>query len=139
MSGHRGRHPVLVAVACRMYALMIWFYPPTLRRDYRRELLLTFKNRVEDVLEASSVLAVVRFVTHLAVDWLRTLMLEREEPVTLSLLGLGSSDGAGAGCIDSSNVSVSLMLATLGVVLLIAGWYEWLSLSATIMSHHRLM
>jgi len=118
---------------------MIWFYPATLRLEYRREMLLTFKNSVEDVLEASSVLAVLMFVVRMAVDWLRTVTLEREEPATLSLLGLGSSDGAGAGCIDSSNVSVSLMLATLGVVLLIAGWYEWLSLSATIMSHHRVV
>jgi hypothetical protein len=29
------------------------------------------------------------------------------------------------------------MLATLGVLLLIGGWYEWLNLNATIMSHHR--
>jgi hypothetical protein len=138
MSGHRGTHPVLVASACRLYALMIWFYPATLRREYRREMLLTFKNAVEDVLD-SSVWAVMLFVAHTAIDWLRTLTLERDEPVTVSLLGLGSTGDAGAGCIDSSNVSVSLMLATLGVVLLIAGWCEWLSLSATIMSHHRVV
>ena len=138
MSG-RSRHPVLVASACRVYGLMIWCYPTTLRREYRREMLLTFKNAVEDVLDSGSGAALMLFVLHTTIDWLRTLTLERDEPVTLSLLGLGASDGAGAGCMDSSNVSVSLMLATLGVVLLILGWYEWLSLSATIMSHHRIV
>jgi hypothetical protein len=135
----RGKHPVLVAFSCRVYALMIWCYPASLRREYRREMLLTFKNMVEDALDSHSASAVFLFVMHTAADWFRTLTLEPEQPVTLSLLGLGSSDGAGAGCIDSSSVSVSLMLATLGVILLIAGWWEWLKLSATIMSHHRIV
>ena len=139
MSKPRGRHPALVACCCRLYALLIWCYPASLRREYRREMLLTFKNAVEDALDSRTVSAVLRFVMHTAIDWLRTLTLEPEEPVTLSVLGLGSSDAAGAGCVDSSNVSVSLMLATLGVVLLIAGWWEWLRLSATIMSQHRIV
>src|SRR5262245_57047689 len=139
MSGHRGRHPLLLASACRLYGLMIWCYPPTLRREYRREMLLTFKNAAQDALDAGSVSSVLLFAMHTVTDWLRTLMLEQEEPMTLSLLGLGASESAGAGCIDSSNVSVSLMLATLGVVLLIAGWYEWLSMISTIMSHHHVV
>jgi hypothetical protein len=122
-----------------LYGLLIWFYPATLRREFRREMLLTFKNAAEDALDSNSLSAVLLFVMHTAIDWFRTLTLEPEEPVTLSLLGLGSSDGAGGGCIDSSSVSVSLMLATLGVVLLIAGWWEWLRLTATIMSHHRVV
>ena len=139
MSGHRGRHPVLVASACQLYGLMIWCYPATLRREYRREMLLTFKNAAEDALDAGSISLVVLFAMHTLADWLRTLTFERDEPVTLSLLGLGAADGAGAGCIDSSSVSVSLMLATLGVVLLIFGWYEWLRMTSTIMSHHRIV
>jgi len=138
MSGHRGRHPVLVASACHVYGLMIWCYPATLRREYQREMLLTFKNAAEDAMDAGSVSSVMLFAMRTVTDWLRTLTLERDEPVTLSLLGLGASD-AGAGCIDSSSVSVSLMLATLGVVLLISGWYEWLRMTSTIMSHHRLV
>jgi hypothetical protein len=133
----RNRHPIVVACCCRVYGLMIWGYPSSLRREYRREMLLTFKNAAEDVFDEASVALVIVFLTRTITDWLRTAMLEREQPVTLSVLGLGSGEDAATGCIDTSSVSVSFMLATLGVLLLIAGWYEWLTLNAVIMSHHR--
>src|SRR5262249_26027893 len=131
------RHPSVVACCCRVYGLMMCCYPSSLRRDYRREMLLTFRNTAEDVFNVGSVSLVTVFVLRTLADWLRTAMLEREEPVTFSVLGLSSAEHGAAGCIDTSNVSVSLMLATLGVLLLIGGWYEWLTLNATIMSHHR--
>ena len=137
MSRRRNRHPMVVACCCRLYALMICGYPSSLRREYRREMLLTFKNAAQDVFDAGSVSLVTVFLIHTVTDWLRTAMLEREPSATLSVLGLGSAEDGGAGCIDTSNVSVSFMLATLGVLLLIGGWYEWLNLNAVIMSHHR--
>jgi hypothetical protein len=115
---------------------MIWCYPSSLRREYRREMLLTFKNTAEDVFNAGSVSLVALFVCRTLADWLHTAMLEREQPVTFSVLGLESVETGAAGCIDTSSVSVSFMLATLGVLLLIGGWYEWLKLNATIISHH---
>jgi len=132
------KHPGLVASCCRLYGLMTWMYPASLRREYRREMLLIFKNTAQDVLDEGSVLSVILFVIHTAVDWLRTLALERDQPATMSLLGLSSTESRGAGCIDSSSVTVSFMLATLGVVLLIAGWYEWLHLHAVIVSYHHI-
>jgi hypothetical protein len=70
-------------------------------------------------------------------DFLRTFALEPEEPATLSVLGLDSPEGEACGCMDGSTVSVSLMLASLGVILLIAGWYWWLNFNAAILSHHQ--
>jgi hypothetical protein len=128
---------MVVACCCRVYGLMIWCYPSSLRHEYGREMLLTFKNTAEDVFNVGTVSLVTVFVLRTLADWLHTAMLEREQPVTLSVLGLGSAETAATGSIDTSNVSVSFMLATLGVLLLIGGWYEWLTLNAVIMSHHR--
>jgi hypothetical protein len=133
----RSRHPRIVAWCCRLYGLMICLYPANLRREYRHELLLTFRNLVEDVINTGRLSATTVFLFHMAVDWLRTLALGPEEPATLSLLGLGSREDAASGCVDGSTVTVSLMLASLGVVLLIAGWYWWLNYTAAILSHHQ--
>jgi hypothetical protein len=136
MSARGVRHPVVVAWCCRLYGLMLWMYPASLRCEYRHEMLLTFRNAAEDAINDGSVSSVARFAMHTATDWLRTLLLEREEEAA-SVLGLGSSEGVPAGCLDSSTVSVSLMLATLGMVLLVAGWCEWLHLRAVILAYHR--
>lgn len=135
----RSRHPRVVAWSCRLYGLVIWLYPASLRRDYKRELLLTFRNQVEDVANSGRLWLAVLFVLHIIVDWLRTLALKPDEPtaLSLSLLGLGSGEDGACGCVDDSTVSVSLMLASLGVVLLIAGWYWWLNYTAAILSHHQ--
>ena len=133
----RSRHPRVVIWSCRLYGLMIWLYPAPLRREYKHELLLTFRNQVEDVVNTGRLSSAMLFIVHMALDWLRTFVLEPEEPTTLSLLGLGAREPGACGCVDGSNVSVSLMLASLGVVLLIAGWYWWLNYTAAILSHHQ--
>jgi hypothetical protein len=92
----RSRHPHLVAWACRLYGVVVWTYPAGLRHDARRELLLTFKNQTEDVFNSGGVASVMLFVLHIATDWLRTLTSEPEDPMTLSLLGLGAREGEGA-------------------------------------------
>ena len=133
----RSRHPRVVAWSSRLYGLMIWLYPANLRREYKHELLLTFRNQVEDVVNDGRLSAAMLFIVHIALDWLRTFALEPEEAAPLSVLGLGSREGEACGCVDGSTVSVSLMLASLGVVLLILGWYWWLNYTAAILSHHQ--
>ena len=133
----RSRHPRVVLWSCRLYGLMIWLYPPNLRREYKHELLLTFRNHVEDAMNDGRLSSAMLFIVHMALDWLRTFALEPEEPATLSVLGLGSREGEACGSVDGSTASVSLMLASLGVVLLIAGWYWWLKFNAAILSHHQ--
>jgi hypothetical protein len=127
----------VVGWSCRIYGLLIWLYPADLRRGYRHELLLTFRNRVEDVVNTGRLWTAILFAGHIAADWLRTLALASEPTPTFSLLGLTSTDGGAPGCLDRSSISVSLMLASLGVVLLIAGWYWWLTYTAAILSHHQ--
>ena len=133
----RCRYPSLVVGACRVYRLALWLYPPALRREFQGELLIAFRNRAEDVINTGSVAAVLFFAVHLGADWLRTFTFEIDEPPAFSMLGLSGADDHAFGCMDRSTFSVSLLLATLGVVLLIAGWYGWLSLNAEIMRHHR--
>jgi hypothetical protein len=137
MMAVRCRHPHVVAWSCRIYGLLIWLYPADLRRDYRHELRLTFRNRFEDVVNTGRLWNAMLFAGHIAADWLRTIALEPEPTATFSLLGLSSTDGGAPGCLDRSSISVSLMLASLGVVLLIAGWYWWLNYTAAILSHHQ--
>jgi hypothetical protein len=136
MMAARCRHPHVVVWSCRLYSLLIWFYPADLRRDYRHELQLTFRNRLEDVINAGLWTAML-FAFHIAADWFRTLAFEPEPTGTFSLLGLTSIDGGAPGSVDRSTISVSLMLASLGVVLLIGGWYWWLNYTAAILSHHQ--
>ncbi len=133
----RCRYPRLTAGVCRLYGLAIWMYPPSLRREFHRELAITFRNRAEDVLNSGSLAVALAFALHLVGDWLRTFTLKTDDPPVLSLLGLGGGDAPACGCIDRTTLSVSLMLATLGVLLLIGGWYGWLSLNAEILQHHR--
>lgn len=134
----RARHPQLVALACRLYRPVIWLYPPSLRREFHHELLVTFRNRAEDAFASGSLLEIVAFVLHIAADWLRTLVLvDQDEPTQLSLLGLGAGNEQACGSFDRSTVSASLFLATLGVVLLISGWYGWLEMTAQILRTHR--
>jgi hypothetical protein len=117
---------------------MIWLYPASLRRDYRQELLLTFRNQAEDTLNSGSISSAMLFGLHMAADWLRTLALERDvQPATLSLLGLSSVEDEASGYLDQSTFSTSLLLAVLGIALLIAGWYEWLKLNEAILNYHR--
>jgi hypothetical protein len=136
MMAARCRHPHVVAWSCRLYQLLVCCYPADLRRDYGHELRLTFRNRVEDVVNTGRLWTVIRFAGHIAADWLRTSAIEPEPAGTFSLLGLTSTDGGASGSVDRSTVCVSLMLASLGVVMLIAGWYWWLKYTAAILSHH---
>jgi len=133
----RCQYPRVVACFGRIYGLFLWLYPGDLRRDHGHEMRLAFRNRLEDVVNTGRISIALLFAIHIAIDWLRTLALKPEPAATFSLLGLSSTTGGAPGCLDRSNVSVSLMLASLGVVLLIAGWYWWLNYTAAILSHHQ--
>lgn len=133
----RCRYPRLITWSCRAYAVSIWAYPPSLRRDFGRELVLTFRNQAEDALNSGSVAVVATFAAQLAADWVRTLTLEPEEPPAISLLGLDSNGGEAFGALDRSTFNGALFLASLGVVLLVGGWYGWLTATAEMLRHHR--
>ena len=120
------RHPRLSAVACKVYGLTIWVYPTEFRRAFGHELVVTFRNQVEDVLDGGGILDWLAFAGHIAIDCIRTcsaLMTESRSRGPMSLLGL--SDGYTAhGCIDRTTVEMSLVFAAAaGVILDCVVWY----------------
>jgi hypothetical protein len=126
----------MIVWSCRAYSWMIWMYPASLTGEYRREMMLTFRNQAEDALRGASVAAAVLFAAHIAADWARTLVVEQDDPTPVSLLGLSSTGGMADGSLDRSTFNGSFLLATLGIALLVGGWYFWLRYTAEIFSHH---
>jgi hypothetical protein len=123
----RTGHPRLAATACRVYGLMIWLYPPAFRRAFGRELVLTFRSRVEDVVNDGGVREWIAFAAHIAWDTIRTsrtLIAARGTQDSVSLLGLSEGDAAHGG-IDDATVTVDLMFAAAGLVLGFGGWYAY--------------
>src|SRR5579862_3328129 len=115
----RTRHPRLVAAACRIYGVAIRLYPADFGRAFDHELNVTFRNRVEDVVDDGGILDWLAFAGHIALDWIHTwstLVAESEAPGTGSLLGLSDGDAA-LGCADRTTLHVSLVFAAAGAVL----------------------
>jgi hypothetical protein len=130
------RHPRLLALFCRVYAAVVWTYPPDLRREFGRELQLTFRNQAEDALERPTLASLISFALHIATDWGRTVATHSAEPMPASLLGLGCTESVPCGTLDRSTMSLGLLLATLGVCLMITGWYGWLNHETTFLRRY---
>jgi hypothetical protein len=121
----RTRHPGLAAAVCKVYGLAIWMFPTEFRGAFGHELAVTFRNRVEEVLDGGGILDWLAFAVHIAFDWIRTcsmLATEGRTQGSVSLLGL-SAGGAAHGCVDRATVDVQFMFAVAGLVLAFAGWY----------------
>ena len=128
--GVRTRHPRLAATACRVYCLMIWLYPPAFRRAFGQELAVTFRSRLEDVLNDGGVHEWVVFAAHIAWDTIRTsgtLIAAPGTQDTVSLLGLRDGDAAHGG-LDHATVTVDLVFAAAGLVLGCGGWYAYFAI-----------
>lgn len=67
---------------CRVYALMLWAYPPDFRGDYRREMLVVFRTGARDVMQREGSAALLRFMRHVSWDWLYTTLRERTTMTT---------------------------------------------------------
>jgi hypothetical protein len=121
------RHPRLVAAACRIYGVTIRLYPAEFRHAFGRELALTFRNRVEDIVEAGGVRAGLAFAGHIAWDTLNTwrlLVTTSDAPGDAgSLLGLSEGEAA-CGCLDGATPDMQLMFVSAGFALALAfvGW-----------------
>ena len=137
MHARTSQHPYLVLAACRAYRVVLWLYPITLRRDFRDELLLTFRNLAEDALASGKPLDSLVFIVRIGLDLLRSLTLESvAPPPRLSMLGLAASDDDACGCLDRSLVDGSLLLAMLGVVLMFVGWCGYVIAQSTVLGRH---
>jgi hypothetical protein len=123
----RTRHPRVAAAACRIYGLVIWLYPPGFRRAFGRELVTTFRNRVEDVLNDGGIRQWIAFAAHIAWDTLRTCgtpIAPTGAQDSASLLGLRDGDAAHGG-LDRAIATVDLLFAAAGLVLGCGGWYAY--------------
>jgi hypothetical protein len=123
----RTGHPRLAAAACRVYGLMIYLYPSAFRSAFGRELVLTFRSRVEDVLDHGCARDWLAFAAHIAWDTIRTsgtLLASHGERHPGSLLGLSEGD-APLGSIDRATVNIDVLFAGAGVVLGFGGWYAY--------------
>jgi hypothetical protein len=121
------RHPRLASTACWVYSLTIWLYPREFRRAFGRELTLTFRNRIEDVLEAGGICEWLAFAAHIALDTLSTcgtLATPSESQGAVSLLGLTEGEIA-HGALDSATVDIHMMFVTAGLALTFAGWFTF--------------
>jgi hypothetical protein len=127
----RTRYRRLAAAACGIYGLTIWLYPREFRRAFGRELAITFRSRVEDVLETGGLRDWFAFVAHMAWDMISTyrmLLSPGEVPGdAVSLLGLSEGEIALGGLHRAPlDLDIQLMFATAGVVLAFAGWFVFL-------------
>jgi hypothetical protein len=123
----RTRHPGLVAAACKVYGLAIWMYPSDFRGAFGHELAVTFRNRLEDVLDSGGILDWLAFAVHIAFDWMRTcvmLVTEGRTEGSASLLGLSDGDAA-HGCVHRATVDAQFMFGVAGLVLTVIGWYAF--------------
>jgi hypothetical protein len=124
----------LLDLACWLYAGVVWMYPSDLRREFGRELRITFRNRAEDVLQRPGLAPLLAFAFHIGIDCVRTLASDSDEAVPVSVLGLGRNEACGS--LDRSTMSVGLLLATLGVCLMVTGWYGWLNHEASFLTRY---
>jgi hypothetical protein len=125
----RNGHPRVVATACRIYALLIWLYPPAFRRTFGRELVVTFRSRVDDVLSDGGVREWVAFAVHIIWDTIRTSGELFAAPVpqdSVSLLGL--RDCAAAGELEQASATVDLLFVAAGLALVCGGWYAYFAI-----------
>lgn len=122
----RSRHPRLASAACRAYGFVVYLYPREFRQAFERELALTFRNRVEDVLEGS-IGSWLAFVAHIGLDTLRTrrtLIESSQWQTAASLLGLAEGEVA-RGSLGRARVDIHVMAAAAGVALTLAGWFAY--------------
>jgi hypothetical protein len=121
------RHPRLAAAACKVYGLTIRLYPAEFRRAFGRELAVTFRNRVEDVLDGGGVHHWIAFAAHIALDTIRTygdLATAGGAQGSVSLLGLTEGDAAQGG-INRATVDVQSIFVAAGLALAVGGWYAF--------------
>jgi len=115
------RHPRLSAIACRIYCLTMCLYPTEFRQTFGHELVITFRNRVEDVLDGDGILEWLAFAGHIVVDCTRTcwtLSTELRACGSMSLLGLSDDSGT-----DQRSAGLSHVFVAAGIVLSAGVWY----------------
>lgn len=125
------RHPRLAAAACKIYGLTTLLYPASFRRAFGRELTITFRNRVEDVLDTGGIHDWLAFAVHIALDTIcayADILNTADAAAPLSLLGLAAGDIA-HGSLDRAYTDIIQRIFVLaGIALTIGGWYAFFAI-----------
>lgn len=69
--------PAVMAGFCRLYSMMLFAYPAEFRREYAEPMKQLFRDRYRDVAATTGALKILRFVTMVMTDWMRTTIRER--------------------------------------------------------------
>jgi hypothetical protein len=117
----------LVRAACACYGVALWLYPAELRRTFGRELVITFRSRVEDVLDSGGIATWLAFVVHIAWDTMHATALlaaadDASRPV--SLLGLGEGERARGG-LPGASMDIHVLFVAAGLGLALGGWFAY--------------
>jgi hypothetical protein len=126
----RTRHPRLARAACALYSLALWLYPAGFRRTFGHELVITFRSRVEDVLDGGGIRLWLAFAAHIAWDTMHatTLVVDADESsCSASLLGLSEGEVAHGG-LPGSPLDVQLLFAAAGLLLALGGWFAYFAI-----------
>jgi len=67
----------MIGSFCRVYSVLLYAYPRDFRRQYGADMLRVFRDRCRDVARTADPMALIRFATHVAADWLTTTVRER--------------------------------------------------------------
>ncbi len=118
---------------CRLHRLLVRAYPAQFRQEFRDELIVTYRDYASDRLRDDGLGAAISLLLSTIGDWLHTLGTARRDASTtvLCLTGRDTRVAAFAG-----EQTVALLLASLGVLLMLTGWVQWVRHEADLFRHY---
>jgi len=70
-------NPTMIACFRRLYSMMLYAYPADFRREFAAPMNQLFRDQCRDAARTAGVLHILRFVTLVMTDWMRTSVRER--------------------------------------------------------------
>lgn len=128
--------PRLLTTFCQLHSALVATYPARFRHEFEGELLTTYRDVAADMLREPGIASALALIRYTFSDWLRTLANERSDAPPTLVLGIAGRAGRIYGCAGEPTDSVGLLLASLGLVLMIGGWGQWLRHEAELFSQY---
>lgn len=129
------RHPRqrLLNGFCRLHRVLVLTYPARFQQEFRDELLITYRDDAAARLREAGAAPTLSLLVDTIGDWLRTLATSRRDAST-SVLCLAGRDARVAAY--AGDETVALLLASLGIVLMLSGWTQWVRHEVAFLSHY---
>lgn len=121
---------------CLLHRVLVLTYPARFRHEFGDELLITYRNHAAAALREVGLAPALSLLAGTVGDWVRTLASERSDSPPASLFGLAGRNGRLSGYVSEPTYSVALLLASLGVALMLAGWVQWIRHEAAFFSQY---